>query len=216
MNPLQRLKAFSTTEISDALDASNIPGALHRIHSVVSDCQLVGPAYTIRYAPYDEKPATFQGAADYIDTVPAGSVIVIDNAGRDECTVWGDILTHVARKKAIAGTVVHGAIRDVAPIRALRYPLFCCSVTMRSGKNRVYKIDEQCTLMIQNVIIQPGDIIFADDNGVVVIPKNLVDEVIIKATNIQQTEKKIIAAIQAGHDLAQARKMYHYDKPWLK
>lgn len=211
----QRLNALSTTEISDALDACSVEGALLNIKPLNSGIKLIGPAYTIEYSLYEQKPDGFKGAADYIDSVPPDSVIVIDNKGRSDCTTWGDILTQVALQKKIAGTLVHGAVRDVACIRAANYPLYCSASYMRSGKNRVYKSGESCQLIINEQVINPGDIIFADDDGALVIPQNLLDEVISKAENIKATEKKIIAAVKAGSSLAKARQDYRYDQPWI-
>ena len=211
----QRLSALSTSEVSDALDACGVKGGLLNLNSLQSGTQLIGPAYTVKYALYEKKPTSFKNAANYIDTVPPHAVIVIDNQGRKECTTWGDILTQVALQKGIAGTVVHGAIRDAQCIRAANYPVFCSAIYMCSGKNRVYKSAEQCPLVINDITINPGDIIFGDDDGVLVIPLLLIDEVLHKAENINQTEKKIIAAVRAGLSLEQARTDYRYDQPWL-
>lgn len=215
MNSMEQLAAFNTAEISDALDACGCEGALLNLHALVPGVRIIGPAYTIKYAPYSAKPTGFQGAADYIDAIPARHVVVIDNGGRIDCTTWGSILTHTALKKDLAGTVVHGAIRDAAFIRASNYPVFCSAVYMRSGKNRVYKDGEQCRVIINGVPVTPGDIIFADENGVVVIPVSRLQEVLHKAQAIQDNEKKIIAAIDAGASLRQARKDYRYDMPWF-
>lgn len=212
---LPRLHALSTTHVSDALDACGVAGALSSIKAVSPGHQLIGPAFTVSYLPYETPPITFRNAHDYIDTVPAGSVILIDNNGQTDCSVWGELLTHVAVTKGIAGTVIHGAARDVQSITYSKYPLFCAGLTMRTGKNRVYKSREQCPLMIDGITINPGDIIFGDDNGVLVIPLYLLDEVITKAQNIQRTEEKIRQAVSAGSTLKQARIDYHYDRPWL-
>lgn len=212
---LQKLRAFSTAELSDALDAYGIEGALLDIKPLSNGTQLIGPAYTVKFALNAEKPDTFRNAANYIDSVPEQSVIVIDNEGRKECTAWGGLLTQMAMQKNIAGTVVHGAIRDAAVIRQEGYPVYSTDVYMRSGKNRIHKISEQCTLTINSVTINPGDIIVADDNGVLVIPRHLVDDIIIKARNIQCTEKNISCAIKGGSTLEQARVDCRYDQPWL-
>lgn len=213
---LPQLHAFSTSELSDALDSCGIEGALLNIAPLAPGMKIMGPAYTILYQSNDpEQNITFKNAASYIDHVPEQSVIVIDNNGRSDCTVWGDILTQVALRNKIAGTVVHGAVRDVDRIGATRYPLFSSATYMRSGKNRVHKIEEQCTLTINGVTIHPGDIIVADDNGVLVVPRDRLSDIIHKARNIQLTEKNIRAAIQAGESLDTARKEFRYDQPWL-
>jgi regulator of RNase E activity RraA len=215
MSYFQRLKSFNSSELSDALDAMHIEGALSDIKQLALGHQLIGPAYTILYEPYKTKPKTFKSAGNYIDNVPKGSVLFIDNGGREDCTVWGNILTHTAQQRAISGTIIFGSCRDVAAIRALNYPVFTKGITMRSGKNRVYKACEQIELTIGQVTIKPGDIVFADDCGVVVIPIEHCDTVITYASNIKQTEQLIIDAVHQGMSLQQARETYHYDRPWL-
>ncbi|KTD52755.1 isocitrate/isopropylmalate family dehydrogenase [Legionella quateirensis] len=212
---IQKLKEYSTSEISDALDSCGIEGALLHIKPLTPGLKLVGPAYTVLYKPNKNKSSTFKNAANYIDKVPPHSVIVIDNHGQNDCTVWGDILTQVALQNHIAGTVVHGAVRDVKNIRTVTYPLFCTDVSMRSGKNRVHKTGEQCSLNINKVPINPGDMIVADDNGVIVIPLQWLAEVIDKVQNIKSTEDKIKSAVKSGSTLKQARTRFHYDQPWL-
>ena len=212
---IQKLKEYSTSEISDALDACGLEGALLNIKPLTPGLKLVGPAYTVQYKPNKNKPSTFKNAANYIDNVPPHSVIVIDNHGLNDCTVWGEILTQVALQNHIAGTVVHGAVRDVKKIRKVAYPLFCTNVYMRSGKNRVHKAGEQCSLNINKILINPGDIIVADDNGVIVIPIHCLAEVLFKVQNIKTTEDKIKSAVQSGSTLKQARTRFHYDQPWL-
>ncbi|KGP62795.1 dimethylmenaquinone methyltransferase [Legionella norrlandica] len=212
---IQQLKNFNSAEISDALDACGIEGALLNIKPLTRGMKIAGPAYTIQYLPREKKEAVFQNAANYIDKVPEHSVILIDSNGQNDCTVWGDILTQTAMRNHIEGTVVHGAVRDIESIQATNYPIFCTGVYMRSGKNRVYKANEQCPLSINGVTINPDDIIFADDNGVLVIPKYSILEVWSKVQTIKLTEDRIKAAINSGSTLEQARKDYRYDQPWL-
>ncbi|BCA96783.1 protein DlpA [Legionella antarctica] len=212
---LQKLYSFSSAELSDALDSCGIEGALLNIKPLSPGMKLIGPAYTVQYKSNQKKASAFKNAANYIDSIPAKSVIVIDNNGRSDCTVWGDILTQIAIQKDIAGTVVHGAVRDVEAIRKANYPVYSTAVHMRSGKNRIHKNNEQCPLVINEVTINPGDIIFADDNGVLVIPLNSVIDIMNKANTIKLTENNIKAAIRSGSSLEQARKDYRYDQPWL-
>lgn len=212
---LYQLQGFNTTEISDALDACGVEGALLNIKPLAPGMKLIGPAYTIRYEANETKNTVFKNAANYIDAVPEHAVLFIDNSGRIDCTVWGELLTRMAVHKNIAGTIIHGAARDAAFIRTANYPLFCSGIYMRSGKNRIHKASEQQPLVVNDVTIHPGDIIFADDNGVLVIPKALLADVIYKAEKIKLTEQNIAAAINAGSSLEQARSDYRYDQPWL-
>lgn len=216
MQLMDELFHLGTPEISDALDACGIEGALLGISPLLSKMKLVGPVFTVKYLAYAERPDEFSGAGNYIDEVPPNAVIVIDNQGRNDCTTWGDILTQVAIIKNIAGTVVHGAVRDVEFIKKVKYPLFSKSIYMRTGKNRVYKAWHQQQLNINNVTVNPGDILIGDDNGVVIIPKNLLEEIIVKAKNIKANEQKIIESVSKGLSLEEARTKYHYNKPWIE
>lgn len=213
---LTTLKKFSTPEISDALDACGVEGALLGIKPIKPGMRFVGPAYTVKYRPYTEKPKDFKGAGNYIDQVPEGAVVVVDNNGSHDCTTWGDILTQVAIMKNLGGTVVNGSVRDISFIREHNYPVFSKHVYMRSGKNRVYKSQDQCPVTIARITINPGDIVMGDDNGVVVIPEHLLSETIRKAQSIQQTENCIIDSVKSGITLEEARKKHGYDQPWVK
>jgi regulator of RNase E activity RraA len=212
----QQLSEFDTAELSDALDACGIEGTLLGIKPIISGLKLVGSAFTVKYLPYNEKfSSEYKNAGNYIDDVPSNSVVVIDNAGKLDCTTWGDILTQFSLIRKISGTIVYGAIRDVQFAREAKYPLFASSIYMRSGKNRVYKFAQQCELLIEGVKIRPEDIIVGDDNGVIVIPKENLENVIEKAKNIKITEENIVNAIKSGSKLEEARKRYRYDQPWL-
>jgi len=213
---IKRLEQLDTAEISDALDSLGLCGTLEGIKPLNYSKKCIGEAFTVQYLPYDEKPSEFKTAGNYIDEVPQNAMIIIDNQGREDCTVWGDILTHYANLHQIAGTIIHGAARDINSIKNLNYPLFARNIFMRSGKNRVRKIAHQITIEIMGVKIQPGDIAFGDDNGVVMIPQTHIDEVIKRAENIKKTEEKILESIKQGEKLITARQKYRYDQPWLK
>src|SRR6185369_9773290 len=109
MNFEQAFSALSTPCVSDALDKLGINGGCEGLRPVAPGLRCVGPAYTLKFEPVAEGQTA--PAADYIDDVPPGSVIAIDNGGRTHCTVWGDILTLCALQKELAGTVIHGCCR---------------------------------------------------------------------------------------------------------
>jgi len=215
MKSIHELLQFNTPAVSDALDYLGLDGALLGIKPLAPGEKLLGSAFTVKYSCYENKPSHFKSAGDYIDGVPKDSVIVIDNEGRDDCTTWGGILTQVAIKKNINGTVVNGAVRDIDYIRQSGYPVYSKSLYMRSGKNRVHKSDEQCNLLISDVVIKPGDIIFGDAHGVIVIPNDITREILKMVKNIQKTEEKIVQAFNDGMLLKDARKKFHYEKPWV-
>lgn len=213
---------LDTASIADALDSLGLPAGLAGIRAQSgasgSGARCAGYAYTVLYEPVEEAapgPAgTFRGAADYIDAVPPGAVIVSSNPGRTDCTTWGDILTHMALSRGIAGTVIDGAARDIETVRTLGYPLFSRAVFMRSGKNRVRLRAVEVPLTIDGTAISPGDLVVGDANGVVSIPRQSAGEVLERARAVEATEARILAAIGTGMPLAEARRQNRYDRPW--
>ena len=216
MSLINELLNFEASEISDALDSLGVDGAIKGIRPLVAGQRVVGPVYTVQYEPYPEKPDGYQRAGDYIDEIPEGAVVMIDNQALETCTVWGSLLTATAIQKNLAGTIVLGVVRDVLQIKALNYPVFSLGTYMKSGKNRVRLVGVQKNIEYAGILIQPDDVVFADEHGVLVIPDQLVEEVIHRASAIRKTEECILMAIKEGMTLKAARKKYHYHKPWLK
>lgn len=215
---MKTLLNYDTASVSDALDSLGVEGALLGLKLVSSNFnqKMVGPAFTVKYEPYQVAPEEFKNAGNYIDEVPANSIIVIDNGGKNHCTSWGGILTQVAINKNIAGTVVNGAVRDIAKIEKSGYPVFSKATYMRSGKNRVYKSAQQVPIKIGEVCIKPGDVIFADVDGVVVIPQKLLNQILTLVKNISYNETKILTYINNRMSLQDARKKCNYHTPWEK
>lgn len=198
---------ISSASISDALDSLGLPGSLHGIGALRHGQRTVGPVFTVAYEPVDETGGT---VGDFLDDVPAGAVILIDNAGRTDCTVWGGIMSETAHTRGIAGTVIHGTCRDVAVATSTGYPIWSVSRFMRTGKDRVRVAAVQTPLTIDAVTIHPGDILVADDDGAVIVGADRWDEVIAIAERIERTEDAIVDAVRSGATLAQARALHGY------
>lgn len=204
---IEGLKKYTTPNISDALDKLGIDGGCVGIAPVIPGTRMVGPAYTVKYIPAGLVPGT---VGDYIDDVSAGAVVVIDNAGRVNCTVWGDLLTLTANKRKIAGTLIDGVCRDVQRIRELQYPIFTRGCFMMTGKNRVEVEAVNVPVAVADRKVRPGDIIVGDESGVLVIPAEKAAEVLELTIKIAEAEDGIEAALQQGLTLTQAREKYHY------
>ena len=168
-----------------------------------------GRAFTLLYGPAG-KPAGTVG--EFIDDVPPGSVIVIDNGGRENATVWGDILTEIAHRRGIAGTVIDGACRDTALCMELGYPVFSKSYSMRTGKDRVQLDGTNVIVNIGDARVAPGDILRGDADGVVAIPQQHETEVIATAEGIAAAEDAIRNAVRSGKRLDEARREFGYHK----
>ncbi len=204
---VQRASKLDTTSISDALDRLGIAGQCLNIKPLDHRFRLTGRAFTILYGPAGTPPGT---VGDYIDDVAPGSVVVLDNGGRENATVWGDILTWVAHRRGIAGTVIDGACRDTHLSLELGYPIFSRSYSMRTGKDRVQVEAMNGAVNIGDALVNPGDILRGDSDGVLVIPRAHEDAVLAAAEEIDAVEQKIRSAVNEGQTLAEARKGLGY------
>jgi regulator of RNase E activity RraA len=199
---------LGTAEISDALDSLRLPGSAMGIGHIAGRPRLFGPAYTVRYVPVDlAKPGT---VGDYLDDVPAGAVVVLDNAGRLDCTVWGGILSRLAAHRGIGGTVIHGVCRDTTEADEAGYPLFACGRFMRTGKDRVEVQAVGVPVSLADVRVVASDYIVGDQDGIVVVPAARAAEVFERALALHAKEDFIVKATLSGMSLAEARRQSGY------
>ena len=202
-----RAARLDTPTLSDALDKLGIVGQCYKIKPRDHSFRMAGRAWTLKYGPADKPCGT---VGDYIDDVAPGSVIVLDNNGCENATVWGDILTEIAHRRGIAGTVINGINRDTHLCLSLGYPVFSIDHWMRTGKDRVQVEATGIPVNIGGARVAPGDIMKGDTDGVVVIPKEHEDRVLEVAEEIEAAEKKIRETARTGVRLDEARKQFKY------
>jgi regulator of RNase E activity RraA len=147
---------------------------------------------------------------DYIDDVAPGDVVVLDNAGRLDCTVWGDILTAVSHRRGVGGTVIHGVCRDVSRAIGLGYPIFSRGRYMRTGKDRVEVESMGAPVSLGEIQVRQGDLLVGDADGLVVIPRVRETEVLDTAREIEDAEQAIERETAKGVRLDEARRTFRY------
>lgn len=205
---VERASRLDTATLSDAMDSLGIDGVCRGIKPRSHDFRLAGRAFTLLYGPLDvTDPGT---VGDYIDDVPPGGVVAMDNGGMEDATIWGDILTLVAHNRRLGGTVIEGAHRDVHLCLELNYPIYSRSYSMRTGKDRVQLNATQVPVRIGQVRVCPGDIMRGDADGVVVIPQGREDEVLAAAEAIDMAEAGIRKLVSEGMSLREAREQHRY------
>jgi regulator of RNase E activity RraA len=204
---VERASVLDTATLSDALDRLGIVGQCHQIRPCGAAFRLAGRAFTLLYGPAAQPAGT---VGDYIDDVAPGSVIVLDNGGREDVTVWGDILTEIAQRRGVAGTVIDGTNRDVALCLALNYPVYSRHTWMRTGKDRVQVEASNVPVSIGNARVAPGDILRGDADGIVVLPRAHEEALLAAAEEIHAAEERIRAAVRDGTRLDEARKRFRY------
>jgi 4-hydroxy-4-methyl-2-oxoglutarate aldolase len=204
---VEQLARLSTSAVSDALDRHGIAGQVFGLRPLDRSFRVAGRAFTVRYQPVDVGGGT---VGDYIDDVPPGEVVVLDNAGRTDATVWGDILTVVAHRRGLGGTVIDGACRDSSRSLELGYPLFSRASFMRTGKDRVQVAEVQGPVVLGGVRVRPGDALLGDADGVVVVPREAEEEVLAAAVEIDKAEEAIRRLVLSGSRLDEARRQHGY------
>ncbi|APX71717.1 RraA family protein [Companilactobacillus allii] len=204
---ITELKKQDVTSVSDALDSLGIPCGAYGIKPIQRGIPFCGRAFTVHYVPCGMKKGT---VGDFLDDVLANQVVVIDNAGRTDCTVWGDIMTNVANQKDIAATVINGVCRDIPGILSTTYPVYSKGFYMVTGKERVQIDTVNEPVSLGEVQVRPNDIIMGDDTGVVVIPDELAEKVLKVAISIQEDEQGIIQLVKNGSTLKEARAKMGY------
>jgi 4-hydroxy-4-methyl-2-oxoglutarate aldolase len=204
---VERAARLDATALSDAMDRLGIAGQCLGVKPLAHAMRLAGRAFTVLYGPSGKPSGT---VGDYIDDVPPGGIVVLDNGGREDATVWGDILTWVARQRGLGGTVIDGACRDTHLALELGYAIFSRSYSMRTGKDRVQVEAVGGPVNIGDARCEPGDILRGDSDGVVVIPRAHEAEVLTVAEEIDVVEQRIRDAVKGGLTLVEARRQLGY------
>jgi len=189
-----RLLKLGTGPVSDALDKG---GAMdHGIRPWSANSRMAGPAYTVQVHTAD-----ILMVSKALAECPAGHVLVIDGHGERNTALWGGLTTLSAFRKRVSGVVVDGAIRDLADIKKSKLPVFARAVVPNAGGAQ-YAGALQKPVACGGQVVQPGDWLVGDDDGVVVIPAARLEEAVLKAARIVEAEKKMARAIRAGVDVA--------------
>lgn len=205
--PQARLAALSTSAVSDALDRLGIAGQALGLMPLDRSFRLVGQAWTVRYGPVGQDRGT---VGDYIDDLGPDDVVVLDNQGRLDATVWGDLLTATAHSRGVAGTVIDGVCRDVDRSLTLGYPIFSRGNWMRTGKDRVRVEATRVAVSVGGVRVEQGDLLLGDGDGLVAIPVARAEEVLAAAEEIERAEDSIRRAVESGTSLREARRAHGY------
>ncbi|MHB0868107.1 MAG: RraA family protein [Chloroflexota bacterium] len=205
-----------TPTISDVLDSLGINGtiAASLLKPVVPGKTVVGPAVTLRYLveqltvtqSFSDRAVARLADRDVYAVAEPGDVAVMD-AGGAEVSCQGGLSTTVAAARGMAGNVVYGGVRDVATIREKRYPTWSAHVTPRTGKYRLEAVEINGPVAIAGVQVRPGDLVVADDTGVVVVPLERAEEVLRRAREVAAKERRILEMLAGGATLAEMRQV---------
>ena len=199
-----------TPVVGDILDTL---GCVHQflpqpIQPMLTGMKLVGRAMPVLMIDvYGEQAQPFGKLTEALDQLQPGD-IYLASGGAMRCAYWGEILTATARARGANGAVVNGYHRDTPMVLEQDWPVFSRGRFAQDSGVRTKVIDYRCPIEVGPVTVQPGDLVFGDLDGVVVIPRAQEAEVIERALEKARGEKLVRKEIEAGMSSTQAFAKY--------
>ena len=208
----KRVGAEDVRSVFERVSTPNISDGSHRmptisgLRPVVPGVHMAGPAVTVRSLPGDwSKPV------QAIDQARPGDVVVI-SAGGVGPALWGELATHSAIQKKLAGVVIDGAVRDTPEIKKVGLPVFARLVMPTAGEPKGFG-EIGVPILIEGIRIEPGDWIVGDDDGIAVIPSRRAAEIANHAMDCMEKENRILEEIRSGKTtLAQVQELLKWEK----
>lgn len=206
-----RLEQLHTALVSDVLDAlGHRTGAMDfRVRALGRTRQIVGRAFTLASVPVEEpEPVPYEKLLAAYRHMSPGDVVVLATNGELRCGVWGELLSTAARARGAIGAVTDGLTRDLEQIDLMGFAVFAqgTSPTDSAGRQVVQSFGEP--VACGGVDVHPGDVVFGDAAGVVVIPAALADEAVRLAEEKHRGENVVRAELERGDDPAEVFARY--------
>lgn len=203
---LESLRGVSTATLTTVLLKKGLRKTWIRSAKPLTGSQkrVAGPAFTLRFVPAREDLATPESWSSprstraAIEDMPAGCIAVVDAMGIAEAGIFGDILCERMKYRNVAALVTDGAVRDAAGVLATKLPVWCQGVAAPPSVAGLTFVDWQTPVGCGGVAVYPGDVVVADDDGAVVIPKAMVAEVCALAMEQEALEAWIVAEVKRG------------------
>lgn len=187
------LSALRSLGAATVYEAQGQSGALDAgIKPVAPQMRMVGPALTVDCAPGDNLMIHYA----MLKARP-GDILVVDAKGFVEAGAWGDVMTAQAQAMGLGGLLINGAVRDAETLAASGFPVFSRGLSIKAtSKKMPGKI--QTTVVIGGVPIRPGDVVVGDRDGVAVIPREALDEIVAKSHAREEREADLRQQLTAG------------------
>ncbi len=202
---------FTSAVVSDALDAVGCKNQSPRLQfrPLTSAGVLIGRCRTTLWgdmAHPDPKPYALELKA--VDACKANDVLICAAGGSMRSGIWGELLSTAARNQGCVGVVVDGAVRDVDRMCQMAFPAFALGTCVYDSKDRQRVVDIDVPVEMGGVIFSPGDLVVADEDGVVVVPQRVEAEVVRLAWEKVHAENEVRDAIARGMLATQAFEKY--------
>lgn len=207
----QMRESLYSAVVADALDAMGFRHQSPRVQLVPYSGEqlLVGRCKTSLWADmFHKDPRPYELELAAVDGCQPDDVLICAAGGSMHSALWGELLSTASRNSGCIGAIVDGAVRDVAKIRQMNFPVFARGTSVYDSQDRQRVIDLDVPVEIAGVRFSPGDLVFADLDGVVVIPHAMEDEAIQRAWDKVNAENRTRDAIRGGLKATEAYKKY--------
>ena len=197
--------------VCDALDAIGLTHQSPRVplRPLTVSGVLVGRCKTTLWADmYHADPRPYELELLAVDSCRPDDVLIAAAGGTLRSGLWGELLSTAAQRSGCVGAIVDGAVRDVAKMTAMGFPVFARATCLYDSKDRNRVIDVDVPVEIDGVRFSPGDLVLADADGVVVVPQAAEAEVITAAWNKVHAENTVRDAIRGGMTASEAFRKY--------
>ena len=201
---------LSTALVLDALDAEGLrrqalPNIPPRTQASIGPRVTVGRAKPLLWVDFaHDDPETYALELSAVDSIAPHDLVVCATANSDRSGIWGELLTTAALQRGAAGIVTDGAVRDLAEMEAMNFPVFARHLSPYDSMNRQKVVAYDVAVEIDGVGVAPGDIVVADRDGIAVVPQGVASAVLQRALEKAQAEDGFRAAVKAGLSLTEA------------
>lgn len=171
---------------------------------------IAGFAFTVKSAPNAMITGEMEFRTQMLEAMHEDSFVVWDTTNDSRATLWGGVMTATAKAKKVRAVCIDGGIRDTHQILESEFPVFYKYRISNGSLGRCLITHYQITLQIGDVTIKPGDIVLGDIDGVLVVPKEIAFEVLQRAEEILENEKKIFGWVKDGESIQEITKKGGY------
>ncbi len=195
------LAKCASAVLMDVMDAMNVRRQCldPRVRPLLPSMRIWGEAVTIHLEAVNELPVRpFQLELELVDSLQEGQVVVAHCEARELSAFWGGLLSNAALGRKAAGVITDGAVRDYAEITELGFPTFAAGLTPYDSLGRMDGKRRNLPITCGGVRVCPGDLVFGDVDGVVVVPQDIAERVIDKAWEKVNAESTVRAELRAG------------------
>lgn len=197
----ERYRKVYSGAVADVLDKRGyrdqiVDGA---IQGLTLKARVAGPAYTCKGAPAtDLEPDDWDMRKQFLDSVTAGTVVVVDSSGDTSAAHWGELMSTAARGRGATGVVIDGATRDVTQMLAMGFPAFVRYRSPASSIRRWRMSGYGHPVRVGGVIVRPGDFVVGDADGVIIVPAELAAEVLEEVESLAVAETNMRQELLEG------------------